>query len=504
MSVRSSVWLAPAEPTGYPELEGELAVDVAVVGGGITGLTTAVALQRRGRVVAVVEADRVGTGTTGNTTGKVTSQHGVIYHRLIERHGLQRARLYAEANQAAVEMVDALAQETGADCEFERAPAYVYTRGPDGVGDIEREHAAAVRLGLPATLTDEVDLPFPVARALRFDDQAHIHPGRYVTALARAVVARGGQVFEHTRAVGVTERSTHAVVRTTAGTVRAEQVVLATLLPIVDLGGFFAKSRPTRAYGIAARLGGDAPRGMHIAIDPPTRSTRPWNDGGRPGLIVVGEGHRTGHDDASPARWGDLERWTRQHFAVESFDHRWSAQDFSTADGIPYVGRSPRSRRTFVATGFAKWGLTNGTAAAAMLADQIAGAENPWLEAFDATRIGGAEAVKQLVEQNVHVGTRFVTDRIGRLRAGSPADLAPGEGGVVRAGRRAVGAYRDPEGALHAVSITCSHMGCTLHWNAAETTWDCPCHGSRFSIAGDVLDGPAVRNLDRIEIDPDG
>ena len=340
--------------------------------------------------------------------------------------------------------------------------------------------------------------------ALRFDDQAHIHPGRYVTSLARAVVARGGQVFEHTRAVGVTERSTHAVVRTTAGTVRADQVVLATLLPIVDLGGFFAKSRPTRAYGIAARLGGDAPRGMHIAIDSPTRSTRPWNDGGRPGLIVVGEGHPTGHDDASPARWGDLERWTRQHFAVESFDHRWAAQDFSTADGIPYVGRSPRSKRTFVATGFAKWGLTNGTAAAAMLADQIAGEENPWLEAFDATRIGGAEALKQLVEQNVHVGTRFVTDRIGRLRAGSPADLAPGEGGVVRTGRRAVGAYRDPEGVLHAVSITCSHMGCTLHWNAAETTWDCPCHGSRFSIAGDVLDGPAVRNLDRIEIDPDG
>ena len=503
MSLHSSVWLASLDATRYPSLDGDLVVDVVVVGGGLTGLTTALALQRRDRRVAVVEADRVGAGTTGATTGKVTSQHGLRYAQLIGQHGRHRARLYAEANQSAVDMVDALVQETGADCRFERAPAYVYTRDPGRVGDIEAEHAAAADLGLPASLTDDIDLPFPVATALRFDDQAHLHPGRYVAALARAVVARGGHVFEQTRATGVVEQRTHALVRTTGGEIRADTVVLATLLPVVDLGGFFAKARPTRAYGIAARLQAGAPRGMHIGVDTPTRSTRPWDDDGRPGLIVVGEGHPTGEGDAVPGRWGELERWAREHFPVESFAHRWSAQDFSTIDGIPYVGRSPRSARTFVATGFAKWGLTNGTAAAAILADLAAGETNPWLEAFDATRIGGAQALKQFVEQNVHVARRFVTDRAGRLRSGSPSDVAPGEGAVVRHDGRAVGAYRDAEGALHGVSVTCTHMGCTLRWNAAETSWDCPCHGSRFSSAGDVLNGPAVRPLDRVDFGPD-
>ena len=291
--------------------------------------------------------------------------------------------------------------------------------------------------------------------------------------------------------------------RTTGGELRADKVVLATLLPFVDLGGFFAKARPVRAYGIAARLERPAPRGMHIGVDTPTRSTRPWDDDGRPGLIVVGESHRTGDGDAAPGRWGELERWTREHFPVESFAHRWSTQDFSTVDGIPYVGRSPRSSRTLVATGFAKWGLTNGTAAAAMLADLVADETNPWIEAFDATRIGGAQALKQLVEQNVEVATRFVADRAGRLGAGSSADVAPGEGAVVRHGGRAVGAYRDADGGLQGVSITCTHMGCTLRWNAAETSWDCPCHGSRFSTAGEVLDGPAVHPLDRVDLDPE-
>ena len=502
MSEHESVWLATSDHPSFPPLHEDLAVDAAVVGAGITGLTAALLLQRDGASVAVIEAGRIGAGTTGHTTGKITSQHSLTYARLIDTHGERKARLYAEANQQAIDLVSELVEVTSADCHFERAPAYLYAEKPEERRTIEAEHAAAARLGLPAALTNDMDLPVPFEVALRFDDQAHFHAGRYTAALARALVAGGARLFEETRAVGVDERLDHAVVRTAGGEVRAGQVVLATLLPFVDLGGFFAKARPTRAYGIAARLRAGGPSGMHINVGSPTRSTRPWIEGRRHGVIVVGEDHPTGHGEVGPGRWGELERWTRRHFDVDAFAYRWSAQDYTTADDVPYVGRSPRMTKTFVATGFKKWGLTNGTAAARILADLIAGRENPWLEVFDSTRIGDAQTVKKLIEENVHVGKRFVEDRIARLRADSVEHLQPGEGGMVGADGDTVGAYRDPDGTVHAVSITCTHMGCTLRWNSAETSWDCPCHGSRFDISGAVVDGPAVRPLEQVDIDP--
>ncbi len=503
MSEHRSVWLATSEQPSFPALDQDLDVDVAVVGAGITGLTAALLLQRDGASVALIEADRVGAGTTGGTTGKVTAQHTLTYAALIDKHGEDKARQYADANQEAIDTVERLAAEASADCQLERAPAFAYTQVADGRERLEAEHAAAVRLGLPATLTTDIDLPFPVELALRFDDQAHFHPGRYTAALARTLAANGAQIFEHTRATDVDERLDHAMVRTRGGDIRAGQVVLATLLPFVDLGGFFAKASPSRAYGIAARLRNDAPAGMHINIGSPTRSTRPWIDGDRRGLIVVGENHPTGHGEAGPGKWGALERWAREHFDVESFEYRWSAQDYTTVDEIPYVGRSPRMTRTFVATGFKKWGLTNGTAAAQVLTDLIAGRDNPWVQVFDATRIGDADTVKKLVEENVHVGKRFVKDRVARLRADTVAHLQPGDGGMVEIDGDTVGAYRDATGAVHAVSITCTHMGCTLHWNGAETSWDCPCHGSRFATDGGVLNGPAVESLDGIDVDAD-
>lgn len=502
MSKHRSVWLATPELADHPPLHGRVDVDVVVVGGGITGLTTALLLQRNGARVAVVEADRIGAGTTGHTTGKLTSQHGLVYHELAEQHGEAKARLYAQANQDAITTVAALADDLGAACRFERAPAYLYTRSPERRAALEAEHAAARRLGLPATLTDDIDLPFPVELALRFDHQAHFHAGRYLDALARAVVAGGGKVFAHTRATKVDENGDHAIVRTSTGDVRAEHVVVATLLPFVDLGGFFAKARPMRAYGVAARLRTDAPAGMHISIDDEALSTKPWVDDDRRGLIVVGENHPTGHGEAGPARWGALERWARVHFDVESFEYRWSAQDYTTADGVPYVGRSPRTSRTFVATGYRKWGLTNATAAAVVLADLIAGREHPWLQLYDATRIGDASTVVKLIEENLHVAKTFVTDRTERFtrEGGSAHELALGEGGIVEFEGRVVGAYRDLQGQLHAVDPACSHMGCTVRWNAAETSWDCPCHGSRFSADGEVLDAPAVEPLTQVDV----
>jgi glycine/D-amino acid oxidase-like deaminating enzyme/nitrite reductase/ring-hydroxylating ferredoxin subunit len=503
MSDHRSVWLATATHPTFDPLTADLDVDVAVVGGGITGLTTALLLQRNGARVAVIEAGRVGGGTTGHTTGKVSSQHGLKYHQLIQDVGEDKARIYAEANQQAIAKVRELADDVGADCDFQTAPSFLFTTAPDEVEDLEAEHAAAVRLGLPASLTTETDLPFRVQQALRFDDQAHFHATRYTAALARALDERGVQIVEQTRAMGVEEGKDGVTVKTERGDVRAGHVVIATLLPFLDRGGFFAKARPKRAYGIAAVLRSGFLTGMHMTAGDPTRSTRPWVDGDRRGIIVVGEDHETGSDQASPARYGALEDWARSHFDVASFEYRWSAQDFIPADGMPYIGRSPRSTRTFVATGFQKWGLTNGTVAAQILTDLIGGRDHPWLEAFDATRIGDPSTLTSLAKDNLKVGAHFVGDRIGRVRAGSIDHLAPGEGGIVKADGKTVGAYRAPDGTVHAVSVDCTHMGCTVKWNSAERSWDCPCHGSRFDCDGAVLDGPAVRPLSQVEVEID-
>jgi glycine/D-amino acid oxidase-like deaminating enzyme/nitrite reductase/ring-hydroxylating ferredoxin subunit len=503
MSQHRSVWLATGDHPTFEPLRSDLDVDVAVVGGGITGLTTALLLQRTGASVAVIEADRIGAGTTGHTTGKLSSQHGIKYQQLIKTAGEEKARIYAQANQQAIGRVRELAEEIGADCNYEAAPSFLYTTSPDGASDLEAEHEAAVRLGLPSSLTTVTDLPFPVEQALRFDDQAHFHAARYTAALARTLAERGVQIVEHTRAVGVAEEGDRATVNTEHGDVRAGHVVIATLLPFLDRGGFFAKVRPKRAYGIAAVLRSGLLTGMHMTIGSTTRSTRPWVDGDRRGIIVVGEDHETGTTDAEPARYGALEDWARSNFDVESFEYRWSAQDFIPADGMPYIGRSPRSSRTFVATGFQKWGLTNGTVAAEILTDLLGGRDHPWLQAFDATRIGDPSTFKDLAKDNLKVGAHFVGDRLLRLRSDSVEDLAPGEGGMVKVDGKTVGAYRSPAGTLHAVSLTCTHMGCTVKWNSAETSWDCPCHGSRFDCDGAVLNGPAVRPLSQVEVQID-
>lgn len=498
-----SVWTATARRPEFPVLGEDIDVDVVVVGGGLVGLTTALLVQLGGAGrVAVVEADRVGSGTTGKTTGKVTSQHGVGYAKLIERHGEDRARMYAEANQAGVEQIAELAARYRIDCGLTRAPACAYTRDAGSVSTLRDEVDAATRLGLPATLTDSLDLPFDVEAAMRFDDQLHLHPVRYVAGVADALREAGGVVFEHTRVLDVEEHRDRTVhVCTAAGTVRANYAVIATLLPMGTIGGYFAKTRPSRSFALAARLRGPAPRSMAISIDSPTRSTRPWPDAGPNGLIVVGNGHETGAHEDTQAMADDLEAWTRSTFDVEAVDYRWSAQDYSTPDQVPYIGRSSLHELILVATGFKKWGLSNGAAAAIILSDLLAGRDNPWLPVFDASRIGDAKTAATLIKDNLKVGRELVGGHIGRLTADHGRALAPGQGDVIDVDGAAVGGYRDPEGKLHAVRLTCTHLGCPLRWNAAETSWDCHCHGSRFDTEGNVLNGPAVSPLPSIQTD---
>lgn len=491
-----SLWVGTTEPTGFHELPGDIEVDVAVIGAGIAGLTAAALLKARGRRVVVVEAGRVASGATGYTTAKLSLLHGLVFDDLVQAFGAEGARAYADANLAGMATVADLAVRHEIECDLERRPAYTYTTDPSMVEKIRAEVVAAQRAGVDAEFTTDTDLPYPVAGAVRVADQAQFHPRKYCIGLARAVTGGGSHVFERTRATSVDEETDHVTVETDHGTITAGFAVQATHLPFSDKGGFFARTHPVRSYAMSARLDGPVPQGMYLSADSPTRSVRSARMDGEEVVILGGEGHKVGQDRDTRERYAALEAWGREQFPIRSVDYRWSAQDYVAADQVPLVGPlAPGSERTFVATGFRKWGMSNGSAAGLMLAERIAGRALPFAGFFDTDRVNPRQSVKELLAENANVVKRFVGDRL-RTETRAVADLAPGEATVLVAGTERVAVYRDAGGAVHAVSPVCTHLGCTVTWNTAETTWDCPCHGSRFTCEGKVIQGPAVKDLE--------
>lgn len=495
-----SLWIGTSEVTRFHELHGDLSTDVAVVGAGIAGLTTAALLKADGARVIVIEAGRVAAGVTGYTTAKLTVLHGLVFDDLVQAFGEDGARKYADANLAGMATVADLAVRHGIDCQLERRPAYTYTTDPEMVAKVRAEVGAAQRVGLDARFTTDTDLPYPVEGAIRLADQSQFHPRMFCIGLARVIEGGGSAVYEGTRALSVDEKDGRCTVETDHGTITAGHVVQATQLPFSDRGGFFARTHPVRSYALSARLDGPVPQGMYLSVDSPSRSVRSAHMGDEEVVILGGESHKVGQDPDTRERYAALEAWARAEFPVRSIDYRWSAQDYVPVDHVPFVGRlSPASERVLVATGFKKWGMSNGAAAGVMLADRIAGRRNGFADFFDTNRANPRQSIKDLVKENANVVKRFVGDRL-KTETRSVADLAPGEAAVLIEGTERVGVYRDEAGDVHAVTPVCTHLGCTVTWNTAETTWDCPCHGSRFNCDGEVIQGPAVKDLERKEV----
>jgi glycine/D-amino acid oxidase-like deaminating enzyme/nitrite reductase/ring-hydroxylating ferredoxin subunit len=491
-------------PTGTPFTPAPH--EAVVVGAGITGLATALLLAREGIDVAVLEAGEVAQLASGANTGKVSLLQGTRLSTLRAHHPASLVRAYVEANRDGQDWLVDFAAAAGVP--LTRRTAYTYAQTASGLASIERELEAASAAGLPVrrvTADELAALPFPAVGAVALDDQIAIDPDAVAAALAREFVAAGGTLHTGVRVSGVSVLP-RVRVRTDHGTMRARDVVLATGTPILDRGLYFAKVSATRSLCVAFDVPGDVPEGMYLSADEPSRSIRSVTAGDGPAgparLVVGGNGHPVGREKSERAGYEDLVAWTHEHFPGAVETHRWSAQDYESHNLVPFVGVLPRARgRVRIATGYAKWGLTNGPAAALRLAAELRGIarkDRPrWMSQLG-TRLTVPADIARGAAENAAVAREAVRGWADAERTPTPVPRpAEGEGVVAQRAGMPVG-VSTVGGATRGVGAVCPHLGGVLSWNNAECTWDCPLHGSRFAADGTRIEGPALRDLPRL------
>jgi glycine/D-amino acid oxidase-like deaminating enzyme/nitrite reductase/ring-hydroxylating ferredoxin subunit len=497
--VPNPYWIISSPETNFPALKEDINVDVAIVGGGIVGITSAYLLVKEGLKVAIIEADHILHGTTGHTTAKITSQHSLIYARLIKEKGEELARQYADANETAIHTIADLIEKNNIDCDFMWRPAYIYTQSDNYLQDIEDEAKAASSLGIKASLLKEVPLPFAVKSALRFDGQAQFHPLKYLHALVPEILKKGSLIFEQTRAISIEKEKDHLVITNTGKRVRASKVIVASHFPFFDGGGlYFSRIYNERSYVLGATIKDKFPEGMFISAENPTRSLRSqrFEDGEL--ILIGGEHHKTGHCENTNLHYSNLIDYAKSTFQVQDMPYRWSTQDCMTTDGVPYVGNlTSQSPNVYVATGFGKWGMTNSTAAAMIIKDLITKGDSPWASVYNPSRFSH---VKEFLVQNLDVAKSYISGKLEQTSENR--GVGKGEAKIINVDGKKAGAYRDENDKLYLLDITCTHVGCELEWNSAERSWDCPCHGSRFNYQGDIIEGPALNSLKQIEEGP--
>jgi glycine/D-amino acid oxidase-like deaminating enzyme/nitrite reductase/ring-hydroxylating ferredoxin subunit len=498
-----SAWMAGVSIPEFPPLAGDAQAQVCVIGAGIAGLTSAYLLAREGKDVLLIDALGIGAGETGRTTAHFFPPDE-WYTGLEEYYGADGARLVAHSFSAATDLVESIVAQERIDCNFQRLDGYLYALPGNGFKDMAKEHEAATRAGVATELLARVPgLPFDTGPCVRYPRQAQFHPLKYLAGLAQAFLRMGGRIHCGMLAVDVKDRDGYRLVETEAGVIRADSVVVATNTPFNHKVVMHTKQAGYRTYVVALRVPRNAlPRMLLWDTGDPYYYVRLADDDQMPGselLVVGGADHKVGQDEHPEHRYAEIERWVRERFPMaHEVAYRWSGEVMEPSDGLAYLGRDPAgSDHVYFITGDSGNGMTHCTAGAMLVTDLIMGRDNPWRSLYDPGRkvkhgLGdfAAEQANTLAQYR---------DWVTGGEVDSAAEIAPGQGAIVREGMHKLAVYRDEAGALHAVSATCTHMGCVVHFNSAERSWDCPCHGSRFGTDGSVLHGPAVKALAPVE-----
>ncbi|GAA4376884.1 FAD-dependent oxidoreductase [Hymenobacter koreensis] len=507
----STSWLATADRPTFDSLQKTTAADVVVIGGGIAGLTTAYLLTQEGRSVVVLEDGEIASGESGRTTAHLSNALDDRYYHLESLFGQEGARLAAESHGAAIDTIERIVRQENIDCDFSRLDGFLFLSASETPKELDDELAAAHRAGLTGVqrLPDAKAQGFKTGDCLRFPNQGQFHILKYLNGLTKAITQRGGRIFTHTRAkeIHVIDKDVRVVTESGAE-VTANHVVVATNTPFNDRVVMHTKQAPYRTYVVAARVPkGSVTKALYWDTADPyhyirlQEMTNTTGSGDYDLLIVGGEDHKTGQEENPEERLRCLEEWMREHFpSAQQTEFRWSGQVMEPVDSLGYAGRNPLDAdNVYIITGDSGHGMTHSTLGATLVTDLIQDRDNPWEKLYDPGRITGKlDTAKEFLKENLNVAAEY-TDLLTGGDVSSAEDIAPGTGAVLRRGLTKVAVYRDPQGKQHACSAICPHLGCVVHWNNLEKSWDCPCHGSRFSALGELVNGPADRGLGKVE-----
>ena len=497
-------WSDSASISTFTKLDRDLDVDVVVVGGGITGLTTAYLLATAGQSVAVLERDRCAQVDTGHTTAHLTMVTDSRLTKLERAFGRTHAQAVWDAGLAAIAQVDEVIREYEIDCAFEWVPGYLHAPGGkasrDQIDEFRTDAGLATDLGFDAVFVE--DVPSVGGPGIRFDNQARFHPRRYLAGLAQAARENGAHIFEHSEVDEFTDKPLG--LKANGHTVRARDIVLATHNPLVGVSGmvsataFQTKLALYTSYVVAGRVPRDTiPDALFWDTGDPYQYLRLDRRRDYDVVVFGGEDHKTGQSSDTSARYERLEAAISSKAPPIDLTHRWSGQVIETPDGLPYIGRM--ADHQYAATGFAGNGMTFGTLAAMMMTDAIAGRQNPWAELFDPGRAAIRRGLWEYIKENADYPYYMMRDRFAGAEGKSLRTVRRGQGKIIEHNGSKVAAYRGPDGVLSLRSAVCTHMGCLVGWNDAERTWDCPCHGSRFTTEGNVISGPAEKPLSDVD-----
>lgn len=505
-----SVWMATAQMPAPQELQEDTHADVCVVGAGIAGITTAYLLACEGRSVVVLDHGPVASGETARTTAHLSNAIDDRFYELERMHGQDGSRLAAESHGAAIDRIDQIVAAEHIDCDFERLDGYLFAPPASPTDELDRELEAAHRAGLTGVekMSRAPIQDFDTGPALRFPRQGEFHPLKYIAGLARCIQRDGGRIFARAHATSIRGGRPARVQAQGGPTVTAGSVVVATNSPVNDMIAIHTKQAPYRTYATGLLVpAGSVPHALYWdTLDPyhyvRLQRVEPGASGqagqtpeGFEVLIVGGEDHKTGQADDGDRRWYALELWARERFPqCRDVAFRWSGQVMETLDGLAFIGRNPGDDpNVYIATGDSGMGMTHGTIAGMLITDLIAGRANPWEKLYDPKR-KPLRAAGDFARENLNVAWKYA-DWVKPGEVNSAEEIPPGKGALIRRGLKLIAAYRDESGRLHERNAMCTHLGCVVSWNSADSTWDCPCHGSRFDGHGNVLNGPAIEGL---------
>lgn len=496
-------WRDTVQLPSFPSLDQSLKTDVGIVGGGITGITTAYFLAKQNVKVVLVDAGRIVNGTTGHTTAKVTAQHGLIYDELIQHFGVEKASLYYQASAEAIQIMKEIIEENRIDCDFETEDAYLFTNSDSFLSKLEAEKSAYDQLKIKSKITDNMPLDIPVKSALIMENQAQFHPLKYLHVLIEACRKMGVQIFEQTTAVDLEYNKHPTIVTRTGHRIACRHVISASHYPFHDGQGFYpTRMYAERSYVVAVQSPSKFPGGMYINAETPTRSIRSTSSmDGEELWLIGGESHKTGQGISTIEHYEALQHYVEDNFGINHFVNRWSAQDLITLDKLPYIGPITKAQNSvLVATGYRKWGMTNGTIAAKIMSDTILEHDHPYNELFLPARFQADPAIKNFARINADVAKHLIKGKL-EYTNDNLKKLESDDATITRINGQRTGVYKDETDQLHMVDTTCTHLGCEVAWNSGDRTWDCPCHGSRFSYTGEVIEGPAKKPLGTVKQD---